>query len=144
MSDKPRKEELRPHLRQEPPPADGVIILRGGPTTVPKLAEQARRIHDAFALDSKPVWGVSVFAALDDIGPGSLDGLLRRFASYRVVHLRPAREIREAGFELLPSFSRPHFTVLLTSTEDRDLAQLVLAFGQGQPNPYHWRRPRRR
>ena len=36
-----------------------------------------------YVLDGAPLWGISVYCALDDVGPASLDGLLRRLASYR-------------------------------------------------------------
>jgi hypothetical protein len=80
-------EELRPYLRDERPPDDAAVVVRGGPDTLAKLATHARRTHDAYILDGEPLWGISVYCALDDVGPASLDGLLRRFASYRAVHL---------------------------------------------------------
>ena len=80
-------EELRPHLRDERPPDDATVVIRGGPDTLAKLTMHARRTHDAYVLDGEPLWGISVYCALDDVGPASLDGLLRRFASYRAVHL---------------------------------------------------------
>ncbi len=83
----PTREELRPRLRTEPSPADTVVVVRGGPAKARQLTTHAERTHKAFQLDGVPLWGVSVFAALDDIGPASLDGLLQRLWSYRVVHL---------------------------------------------------------
>ena len=75
--------------------------------------------------------------ALDDVGPASLDGLLRRFASYHVVHLPHAGELRIAGFQLLPSFGRPHYTVRLSGDDRAELARLVDALGPAQANKYH-------
>ena len=80
-------EELRPYLRDERPPDDTTAVVRGGPDTLAKLAMHARRTHDAYVLDGEPLWGISVYCALDDVGPASLHGLLRRIASYRAVHL---------------------------------------------------------
>jgi len=85
-----------------------------------------------------------VFCALDDIGPSSLEGLLRRFASYGVVHLPRAGTLRLAGLELLPSFSRPHFTVRLARNEPEDLGGLLQALGAAERNPYHGRSTGRR
>lgn len=76
--------------RPEPPTAESVVVVRGGPTRARQLSTHAERTHKAFQLDGVPLWGVSVFAALDDIGPASLDGLFQRLWSYRVVHLRPS------------------------------------------------------
>lgn len=142
MTDAVRREDLRPHLRDERPPDDALVVVRGGPTTLAKLVEHVRRTHDAFVLDGEDLWGVSVFCAVDDIGPGSLDSLLRRFASYRVVHLPTVGELSAGAFRLLPSFARPHYTVQLPSDDQSDLAHLLLALGPARPNPYHGR-PRR-
>jgi hypothetical protein len=69
------REELRPYLRDEGPPDDAIVVIRGGPDTVAKLASHARRTHDAYVLDGAPLWGIFVYCALDDVGPASLDGL---------------------------------------------------------------------
>ena len=139
------RQELRPLLRDERPPSDAVVVVRGGPSSIDRLREHARRTHDAYLLDGEPLWGVSVFCALDDVGPASLDFLLRRFASYRVVHLPTVAQIVTAGFDLLPSFRRPHFTVRLANDGDDGLWRLVDALGPGEANPYHGRqRPGRR
>ena len=65
-----------------------------------------------------------MLCALDDIGSSSLSALLQRFASYRAVHLARAGELRNEGFELLPSFGRPHFTVRLPSDHPDELGRL--------------------
>lgn len=147
MSEDPAgRQELRPHLRDERPPGDTVVVIRGGPVTLAKLAEHAQRMHMAFALDGQPLWGVSVFCALDDIGPASLDGLLGgRLASYRTVHLPTVAQLSEARFDLLPTFNRPHFTLRLAGISDAELDWLLAALGPGRDNPYHGgRRPGRR
>lgn len=138
-----QREELRPHLRDEPPVADSVVVVRGALSAIDRLRYHARRTHAAFVLDGEPLWGISVFCALDDIGPASLDVLLRRFASYRLVHLPRVVTLVTAGFELLPSFRRPHFSVRIGSDGDEDLSRLLDALGQAEPNPYHRKRPGR-
>lgn len=136
------RQELRPSLRDETAPDDGIVVVRGGPTSIAKVLAHAQRTHDAFVLDDQPIWGISVFCALDDLGGASLDSLLHRFASYRVVHLPRVGQLRESGFELLPTFARPHFTVALGGPDEA--AALREALGKGQPNPYHERRPGKR
>jgi hypothetical protein len=138
-------EELRPYLRDERPPDDAIVVVRGGPDTVAKLAVHARRTHDAYVLDGAPLWGISVYCALDDVGPASLDGLLRRFASYRAVHLPRMGQLLRAGFGLLPSFGRPHYTIRLDGDDPAGLARLLEALGPAEANKYHRReRPGRR
>jgi len=138
-------EELRPYLRDERSPDDATVVVRGGPDTLAKLATHAGRTHDAYVLDGEPLWGISVYCALDDVGPASLDGLLRRFASYRAVHLPQADQLRGAGFPLLPSFGRPHYTVRLDGDDPAALNRLLDALGPVEANKYHRReRPGRR
>jgi hypothetical protein len=95
-------------------------------------------------LDGAPVLGISVFGAFDDVGPASLNGLLtRRLSTYRVVHVTSVGRLAVAGFSVLPTFGRPHMTVLLTSL-DRT-AQLLDLLGPARPNPgYGETRHRRR
>ncbi len=133
------REELRPYLRDERPPDDRIIVVRGGPDTLAKLAVHARRTHDAYVLDGEPLWWISVYCALDDVGPASLDGLLRRFASYRVVHLPRTGQLRRAGFPLLPSFGRPHYTIRLDDGDQAGLTRLLESLGPAEANKYHRR-----
>jgi hypothetical protein len=139
------REELRPYLRDEQPPDDATVVVRGGPDTLAKLATHARRTHDAYVLDGVPLWGISVYCALDDVGPASLDGLLRRFASYRVVHLPRTGQLQRVGFPLLPSFGRPHYTIRLDGDDPARLTRLLEALGPAETNKYHrTERPGRR
>jgi hypothetical protein len=147
MSNMPAdREDLRAHVRDEAPPTDAVAVLRGGADSLTKLEGHSRRTNAAYCLDGQPVWGVSVFAALDDIGPASLDGLLAaRLGSYRLVQMPTVSELAAAGFEfLLPTFGRPHFTLLLSSNSELELRKLLKALGSPQHNPYHGPRSRRR
>jgi hypothetical protein len=129
------REELRPYLRDERPPDNSIVVVRGGPSTLAKLAIHARRTQDAYGIDGEPLWGISVFCALDDVGPASLDSLLRRFASYRVVHLPYASQLRSAGCQLLPSFGRPHYSQARGRRPGR--THPLDVFGPAQANKYH-------
>ncbi len=99
----------------------------------------ARRRHDAYVLDGEPLWGISVYCALDDVGPASLDGLLRRFAAYRAVHLPQMGQLLRAGLPLPPSFGRPHYTIRLDGDDPAGLTRLVEALGPAEANKYHRR-----
>ena len=67
--------DLRDHVRAELPSSETVLV-RGGPDSASKLRRHAERVRRAFLLDSAPFLGISVFGALDEVGPASLDGLL--------------------------------------------------------------------
>ncbi|MDQ1248270.1 MAG: hypothetical protein QG597_2642 [Actinomycetota bacterium] len=98
-----------------------------------KLSAHAMRLSRAYLLDGAPVLGVSVFAALDDIGYASLEGILAgKLSSYRVVHLVKAGDLLEAGFRLLPTFGRPHMTVVLERMEQVGI--LLRLAGPAQAN----------
>jgi len=94
-------------------------------------------------LDGEPVLGVSVFAVLDDIGQASLDGILSgKLATYRVVHLAALRMLDEADFAVLPTFGRPHMTVVLRSLDW--IERLLVVLGPTQNNPHYAEMVRRR
>ena len=77
-----------------------------------------------------------MFAALDDIGAASVDGVLSgKLSTYRTVHLIEAGVLVSEGFRLLPTFARPHMTLLLTSLDD--LEALVKLLGPARPNPHY-------
>ncbi len=141
MADDPaevQRDELRDHVRDELVDLDQTVTLRGGPDNFDKLHRHATRTHRAFILDGEPVYGLSVLCALDDIGPGSLDGLLRsRLVTYRWVHTPTAGALTEAGFSLLATFARPHYTLLLDDLTTELLERLETALGPPAKNPYH-------
>ncbi len=91
--------EQRTRLRKEQAPGAATLLVRGGPDTVGKLRRHAERTARAWALDSRPLFGISVFAILDM----PLDDLLRRrFTSFRAVHMPTVGRLAEGQFELLP------------------------------------------
>ncbi|MCU1450495.1 MAG: hypothetical protein JWP02_2665 [Acidimicrobiales bacterium] len=130
------REDLRARVRpDEPIPGHALVALRGGPDTRSLISSHARRLNRLFMIDGGPVWGVSVFVALDPTGPASAEGILRRrLMSYESVYLPTVGALRAAGFDLLPTFGRPHFTVLMGGLE---LAPALFdALGELQENPY--------
>jgi hypothetical protein len=128
--------DLRQVLRGETLPSRTTVVIRGGPDSSEKLRSHAQRTARAFALDGVPALGISVFAGLDDIGAASVDGVLAgKLATYRVVHLVEAGALLSEGFQLLPTFTRPHMTLLLTSLDD--LEPLVKLLGPASPNPHY-------
>lgn len=127
----PHLQELRTLLRDEPAPAGSVLLGRGGPNTLDSLRSDARRTARRFCLNSKPLPGISVSAAIDT----SVDMLcaqppLARFASVytpRVADLR--------AFPVIPTFGRPHFIVCLWLADDAELNMLLTALGPLRTNP---------
>lgn len=132
------RDELREHVRAEPSPSGGVVVVRGGPDSVGKLQTHARRTRRAWNLDGEPIWGISVFCALDDLGSASLDGLLAgRLGTYRRIHHCRVADVVGLGYALLPTFGRPHYTIVLPSDEDAELTRLLACLGPPRDNPKH-------
>ncbi|MCP3935943.1 MAG: hypothetical protein GY708_11300 [Actinomycetia bacterium] len=52
----------------------------------------------------------------------------------------PVGELLAAGFDLLPTFSVPHYSVALGSCTDEQAKRLISVLGPTRPNPYHERR----
>jgi hypothetical protein len=76
-----------------------------------------------------------VFVATDDRGPASESGILgTKLRSYPTVYQTTVAAILSAGCSLLPTFGRPHYTVILPALEDVD--SLAAALGSLLPNPY--------
>jgi hypothetical protein len=123
--------EQRERLRADVPPAGAVVVVRGGSDTIDKLRRHAMRTARAWALDGSPLFGISVFAAVDR----PLDALLRdRFRTFRRVHLTTAGTLRGTGFELVPTGLVPHYTVRLDSAEDDELQHLLAVLGPARDN----------
>ncbi len=122
-------------LREESPPDDSVVVVRGGRDTIEKLEGHINRTARGWTLDGTPLEGISVFCALDDAGGASLDGVLKAMRSYRFVHLVTAGELRNAGYGLLATGRRPHFTLHDATTGTIDLQNLLAVLGEPQGNP---------
>jgi hypothetical protein len=128
--------EQRIRLRAEQPLAAATVLVRGGPDTIDKLRRHAERTARAWALDGRPLFGISVFAALDM----PLDDLLRhRFTNFRTIHLPTASHLMKHGLPLLPTGQRPHFTVQLQQADEAELERLLKALGAARPNAQYAR-----
>lgn len=135
MSTDGREELRRPVRVDEALPADVAVVIRGGPDTRSLLSTHARRLHRAFVLDGGPVFGVSVFVALDDLGPASERGILSsKLRKYPTIYRCTAGELSDHGLVLLPTFARPHYTIVQPDLGAVDALDTVL--GRLRPNPY--------
>ena len=134
MSDD-RREELRARVRVEEPSPDAAVVIRGGPDTLSLLQSHARRLSRLYVLDGADVFGISVFVARDEIGPGSERSILSsKLRNYAAVYRTTVSTLNDSGFVLLPTFIAPHYTVLMSSLDAAD--DLAIAFGNLVVNPY--------
>ena len=128
--------EQRPRLRREKPPSDAIVVVQGGRDTVDKLRCHAQRTAAAWQLDGEPLYGVSVYCALDDVGPASLRNILADMHSYPIVHFSTIGAVLDGGFELIATAARPHFTVRVSGIGDDELHRLLALFGQPRENTH--------
>ncbi|MGQ0624329.1 MAG: hypothetical protein ACT4PP_06695 [Sporichthyaceae bacterium] len=79
------------------------------------------------------VYGISVEGVLDV----SIQDACRndRIGNYGHVRLSTFGRLRGAGFALLASFERPHFTLVLPDLSEFTLARLDRCFDPAIPNP---------
>ena len=111
------------------------MVIRGGPDTLSLLQSHARRLNRLYVLDGADVFGISVFVARDEIGPASERTILsNKLRNYAEVYRTNVSTLNDAGFELLPTFIAPHYTVLLSSLDGA--IDLAAAFGNLVVNPY--------
>jgi hypothetical protein len=116
-------------LRNEAPPADTVVVVRGGQMASEFVRRTAR---DAF--DETGVYSVSVFLALDD----PVADLCRQepyLLRYRQVRLSTVGRLHRAGFVLLATLARPHYDVVVPDVDDDTLRRLDACFDAPVPNP---------
>ncbi len=115
-------------LRPDVPPDDITIVLRAGVMEAANVVRAAERTFALYAL-----YGISVEGVLGTSVQDACRG--ERLASYRRVRLSTFGRIREAGFALLATFDRPHFTLVLADLSEVTLARLDRCFDDPIPNP---------
>lgn len=115
-------------LRSEIPPDDATIVLRAGVMDAANVVRAAERTFALYAL-----YGISVEGVLDTTVLEACRG--ERLATYRRVRLSTFGRARDAGFALLATFDRPHFTLVLADLSELTLARLDRCFDDPIPNP---------
>lgn len=116
-------------LRDEDPPEDVVVVVRGGAMESAYLRRTALDAYDEVGL-----YTVSVFLALDD----SVEALCARepyLLRYGKVRLSTVGALRAAGFAVIPTLARPHYDVVLPDVTAPTLSRLEGCFEPPVPNP---------
>lgn len=116
-------------LRNEEPPDDTVVVIRGGEMASEDVRRTAR---DAF--EETGIYSLSVYLTLD----APVDELCRGepfLARYGKVRLSTAGRLRRAGFVLLATLARPHYDIVLPDTSDGTLLRVEQCFDAPVLNP---------
>ena len=116
-------------VRDEEPPEDVVVVVRGGEMNGDHVRRTATDAHDEYG-----IYAVSVFLAVDV----SVDRLCRErpeLQRYGKVRLSTVGRLRSLGFALIPTLDRPHFDIVLPDLDGATLDRLEVGFDLPIPNP---------
>lgn len=124
--------EDTPRIRRAPIPDDSLIIVRGevSPVSARRLAGQFRQRFSDWGR-----WGLSAFHAGSDLEVDHL--ACDRLQGYEVLSVYPISALLEAGFDVVPTFRRPHVTITWADDLDTGLDRLDSAEHVRRENPYH-------
>jgi hypothetical protein len=129
---------IEPFIRTEEPPGDAIVVVRAGPLTVAKLVEHAARQARLFTIGGEPMVAVSVDLT---VAGWALDQILRdRMWSRSNYATSTVAQLRDAGFDLVPTNQAPHYSALLRSSDEQEAAALLGCFGPTMKNPHRRRR----
>lgn len=118
---------------------DAHLVMRGWPVDVAGILRNADLTRSRYSLAGQPFVAISAEVTI----PGwDVDLILRgsRLRSRRSYAIAPVRDVAEAGFDLIPTFNAPHYSVVLPSYTETVAALLVEAFGEVKPNAHFERR----
>lgn len=133
-------EPVEAHLREGEdldPAAD--LVIRGWPLTVEGLVRNADATRRRYSWGGQPLVAVSAEVTIDgwDVDRILSGSRLRTRRSYAAAAVG---ELLVAGFGLLPTFSAPHYSVVLGSYTVEQAELLIRVLGEIRPNPHHVRR----
>ena len=133
---------IEAHLRTgELLDADAQLVIRGWPLTVDGLLRNADATRHRYSFAGEPFVAISAEVTIAgwDVDSILAGPRLRTRRSYAVVVVG---RVLDAGFDLLPTFSAPHYSVVLRSYTEDEAERLVAVFGAVRVNPHYVRRER--
>lgn len=133
-------ESIENHLRAgEVLDPNSALVIRGWPLTVAGLLNNADATRRRYSFGGEPLMAVSIEITsesweVDEILSGPRLQTRRSYASVA------ASEVVEAGFGLLPTFSAPHYSIVLGDYTEDEVQRLISVLGEVVVNPYYVRR----
>ena len=129
---------IEPLIRDEPTPADAIIVVRGGPLTAQKIVVHAVRQRSVFSYRGEPMIAISVDLAIDG---WPVERILReRLWSRSTYATSTVVALRSAGHELVATAMAPHFSVVLSEASEAAAVALLGQFGPTLVNEFKRRR----
>ncbi len=120
---------VRLPIRDEPPPPGDWLVLRGGPHSTPTIRSSARRAKSKF--NQLLVSVIIVSPPL--VKPALRNYPLRRF---RTVKWCLVRDVRDAGFLILPTFDSPHHSIAFALDDDLTIGVFTATLNNEMENPH--------
>jgi len=132
----PIEDCLRPGEVLDP---DAHLVMRGWPVDVAGILRNADLTRSRYSLAEEPFVAISAEVT---IAGWEVDSILTgaRLRSRRTYAIALVGELLAAGFDLIPTFEIPHYSLILPSYTEATAACLVEVFGEVKPNPYFRRR----
>ena len=128
------REPIETYLRVEVIDDEMIVVVRGGPVTTEKFVEHAVRQARDFTFRGAPMYSISVNLTVDG---WDLEALLAGpLASRSTYATATVGDVRNAGFELLPTFEAPHYDLLLPGGQYPDAERARAVFSDPEPNPF--------
>ncbi|MEE9415129.1 MAG: hypothetical protein V3V01_07585 [Acidimicrobiales bacterium] len=118
---------------------DSSLVVRGWPLTIAGLLRNTDAARRRYSFRGRALVAISAEVTLEgwDIDAILSGPRLRTRRSYAVV---VANEVVAAGFDLLPTFSAPNYSVVMANYTEDQAQRLISVLGEVVPNPYHVRR----
>lgn len=129
-------EPIEDHVRAgEVLDLDRQYVIRGWPLTAVGLLANAEATASRYSYRADPLLAVSVEMTM----PGWDAELIlsgRRMRTRRSYAMASAGSVLDGGFELLPTFDAPHYSVVMGPYTEDEAQRLLQAFGDVLANPY--------
>lgn len=129
---------IEPLVRDERPPGDDVIVVRGGPLTAQKFVEHALRQQAVFTYRDEPMVAISVDLTIEG---WTVERILReRMWSRSKYATAIVGELRSAGHEFVPTGTAPHYSLTMPDATEAVAVELLAHFGPTLVNDFKQRR----
>jgi hypothetical protein len=119
-------------IRDEQPPPDDWLVLRGGSNSLAALRATIDRSRDIFGRLL-----VSVVIINEEQIHQALSS--RALIGYRTVSFCMVSKVMNLGFLLAPTFRIPHYSIELPDSSDAKMQALVDMLSERVENPFHER-----
>jgi hypothetical protein len=132
------RKPIEPLIRDEGRQDSTVVVIRGGPINAEKIVAHALRQQAVFTFRGEPMIAISVDLAIEGWPVERI--LSERMWSRSTYALSTVGTLAAAGFELVPTSTPPHYSIVLPDTSEAAALDLLSHFGPTMENEFRQRR----